>query len=243
MMTKYTDRHYRKRARTRGLRSFQVGVKETDLWVSAERELKREARDLIIRYRQQLEGYIESHPLFLTALQPMPEDPYAPPMVAEMIGMTKRIGVGPMAAVAGALAQFVGQGLLPLSEQVIVENGGDIFLQTKGAATISVFAGDSPLSERIGLKIPVRQMPLGVCSSSGKIGHSLSKGVADVVCILSSSALLADGAATYLGNRIKGASDLRAFGDWVQEIDGLLGGMAVVGDKMAVWGDIELVSL
>ena len=85
MMTKYTERHYRKRTRARGLRSFQVGVKETDLWVSAEQELKRETRDLIIRYRHQLEGYIESHPLFLTALQPMPEDPYAPPMVSEMI--------------------------------------------------------------------------------------------------------------------------------------------------------------
>jgi ApbE superfamily uncharacterized protein (UPF0280 family) len=243
MMPKYTERHYRKRTRTRDLGSFQVGVKETDLWVSAERELSRETRDLIVRYRRQLEGYIESHPLFWTSLQPMPEDPYASPMIAEMIRVTKRIGVGPMAAVAGALAQYVGKGLLTCSDQVIVENGGDIFLHAKRAVTISVFAGDSPLSERIGLKIPLRQMPLGVCSSSGRVGHSLSKGVADAVCVLSSSALLADGAATYLGNRIKRASDLRAFGDWVQEIDGLLGGLAIVGDKMAVWGDIELVSL
>ncbi len=242
-MTKYTERHYRKWTRARGLRSFQVAVKETDLWVSAEQELHKETRDLVIRYRHQLEHYIESHPLFLTTLRPLPEDPYAPPMIAEMIRVTKRIGVGPMAAVAGALAQYVGKGLLQFSDQVIVENGGDIFLQAARAVTISIFAGDSSLSEQIGVKIPTRQMPLGVCSSSGKIGHSLSEGVADVVCVLSSSALLADAAATLLGNRMKGPSDLRAFGDWVHEIDGLVGGVAVVGDKMAVWGDIELVGL
>ena len=242
-MTKYTQRHYRRRARARGLRSFQVAVKETDLWVSAERDLKEETRDLIIRYRHQLERYIESHPLFLTNLQPLPEDPFAPRMVAEMIRVTKGIGVGPMAAVAGALAQYVGKGLLQFSDQVIVENGGDIFLQAERAVTIAVFAGDSSLSEQIGLKVPLRQMPLGVCSSSGKVGHSLSEGGADVVSILSTSSLLADAAATLLGNRIKGASDLRVFGEWVQEIDGLLGGLAIVGDKMAVWGDIELVGL
>jgi hypothetical protein len=243
MMTEYTERLYRRRARARGLRSFQVAVKETDVWVCAEQDLNAETRDLIIRYRHQLELYIESHPLFLTSLQPLPEDPYAPRMIAEMIRVTRGIGVGPMAAVAGALAQYVGKGLLQFSDQVIVENGGDIFLQAKRATTISVFAGDSPLSEQIGVKIPPRQMPLGVCSSSGRVGHSRSEGVADVVCILSPSALLADGAATALGNRIKAASDLRAFGDWVQEIEGLLGGVAVVGDKMAVWGDIELMAL
>jgi ApbE superfamily uncharacterized protein (UPF0280 family) len=242
-MTKYTERHYRGRARARGLRSFQVAVKETDLWVNAEQDLKGETRDLIIRYRHQLERYIESHPLFLTNLQPLPEDPYAPLMVAEMIRVTKGIGVGPMAAVAGALAQYVGKGLLHFSDQVIVENGGDIFLQAERAVTISIFAGDSPLSEQIGLKIPSRQMPLGVCSSSGKVGHSLSEGIADVICILSTSAILADAAATLLGNRIKAAADLREFGNWVQEIEGLLGGVAVVGDKLAVWGDIELVGL
>ena len=243
VMTKYTERDYRRRAQARELRSFQVAVKETDLWVSAETDLKAETRDLIIRYRHQLERYIESHPLFLSTLQPFPKDRFAPQMVAEMIRMTKGIGVGPMAAVAGALAQYVGKGLLEISDQVIVENGGDIFLHTKHEVTIAVFAGDSSLSEQIGLKIPSRQMPLGVCSSSGKVGHSLSEGVADAVCVLSTSAILADAAATLLGNRIKGASDLKAFGEWVQEIDGLLGGLAVVGDRMAVWGDIELVGL
>ncbi|MBW1868220.1 MAG: UPF0280 family protein, partial [Deltaproteobacteria bacterium] len=103
--------------------------------------------------------------------------------------------MGPMAAVAGAIAQYVGMGLLDLTDQVIVENGGDIFLKADRSLTVSVFAGASPLSGRFGLLIPVSRMPLGVCSSSATVGHSLSRGIADVVCILSPSSALADGAA------------------------------------------------
>ena len=75
-----------------------------------------------------------------------------------------------MASVAGAIAQFVAQGLLESTNQVIVENGGDIFLKVNRPVNVSVFAGESPLSEKIGLKIPSRQMPLGICSSSGTVG-------------------------------------------------------------------------
>ena len=136
-MTDYSERAYRKRVKARGLVSFHVAVKETDLWVSAERSLENETRDLILNHRQQLEGYIHSHPDFLTTLQPYPEDPYAPPLVKEMIEAARGIGVGPMASVAGAIAQFVARGLLQLTDQVIVENGGDIFLKTNRPATVS----------------------------------------------------------------------------------------------------------
>ena len=117
---------YRKLVKARGLTSFHIAVRETDMWISADRDLEKETRDLILNYRYQLEGYIQSHPGFLTSLQPYPEDPYAPTMLKEMIKATRRVGVGPMASVAGALAQSVACGLLELTDQVIVENGGDI---------------------------------------------------------------------------------------------------------------------
>ena len=148
-----------------------------------------------------------------------------------------------MATVAGAIAQFVAKGLLQITDQVIVENGGDIFLSVNRQATVSIFAGKSPLSEKIGLVIPIRQMPLGICSSSGTVGHSLSMGVTDVVCIISSSAVLADGAATALGNKIKSKKDLKRVGAWADQINGISGGLAIVEDRMATWGDIELVGL
>ena len=94
------------------------------------------------------------------------------------------------------------------SGQVIVENGGDIFMVAKRPVTVSIFAGPSPLSEKFGLRIQERQMPLGICSSSATVGHSLSRGITDVVCLLSRSTALADAAATALGNRVRKISDL-----------------------------------
>jgi len=243
MKMEFVKRNYRKRVTSSDLVSFQVVVKETDLWVSADRNLEKETRDLVLSYRNQLETYITSHPGFLTSLQPREEDPFAPPIVREMIEATRKAGVGPMASVAGAIAEFVGKDLLKITDQVIVENGGDIFIDVKRPVTVSIFAGRSPLSEKIGLRLPSSQMPLGVCSSSGTVGHSHSEGQADAVCILSSSAVLADGAATALGNRLERKRDLERVDKWAREIGGIIGGVAIMGDRMASWGRVELVAL
>ena len=242
-MAEYTERTYRRRVNNRDLVSFNVVVKETDLWVSADQNLKKETRDLVLNQRHQLENYIDIHPDFLTTLKPYPKDSYAPPMVKEMIEATGALGVGPMASVAGAMAQYVGQGLLKWTDQVIIENGGDIFLKTKRSVTVSIFAGESPLSGKLGVKIPQEKMPLGICASSGTIGHSLSLGSTDIVCIISPSAALADGAATALGNRIRDKKDLERIAEWADEVEGLYGGLAIVKDKVAAWGEVELVGL
>jgi ApbE superfamily uncharacterized protein (UPF0280 family) len=242
-MTEYTERTYRKRVNAKDLVSFHVAVKETDLWVSADQNLEKETRDLVLNQRLQLENYITSHPDFLTTLKPYPEDPYAPPMIKEMIETTRNLGVGPMASVAGAIAQYVGYGLLKWTDQVILENGGDIFLKTNRSVTVSIFAGESPLSGKIGLMIPPEKMPVGVCGSSGTVGHSLSLGSTDIVCIISPSAILADGAATALGNRIRDRKDLEKIADWAGEMAGVSGGLAIVKDKVAAWGEVELVRL
>ena len=239
----YRERKYRERVEAKGLESFHVAVKETDLWVSAEGMLIKETEDRVFEYRAQLENYIRNHPEFARTLHPYPEDPFAPPMVKEMIRCTRDIGVGPMASVAGAISQFVAQGLLEMTGQVIVENGGDIYLTVKRPVTVSVFAGESPLSEKIGLQIPVRQMPLGVCASSGTVGHSLSTGTADAVCLISPSAVLADGAATALCNRVKGKTDLEKVPEWAGQIADIEGGIAILGDRMVTWGDVELVAV
>jgi ApbE superfamily uncharacterized protein (UPF0280 family) len=242
-MQKDEARTYRKRVTAEGLISFNVRIKETDLLVSSDRDLHKEATDLVFDYRYQLESYIKSHPEFLTTLQPYPKDPYAPAIVNDMIMSTRDIGVGPMASVAGAIAQYVGLGLLESTAQVIVENGGDIFLKVNRQVTVSVFAGESPLSDRIGLSIPTRLMPLGICSSSGRVGHSLSRGSTDVITILSQSAIRADGAATSIGNRIRAKTDLGKVAKWAAEMEGILGGIAIMGDSIVTWGDVELVDL
>jgi hypothetical protein len=242
-MPEYTERFYRNRVKSQDLISFEVMVKETDLLVSAEQNLEKETRDLVFESRLQIESYIQNHPDFLTALDPYPEDPYAPILVREMIERSREAGVGPMASVAGAIAEYVGKRLLEKSPQVIVENGGDLFLKADRPVTISIFAGNSPLSEKIGLVIPQRLMPVGVATSSGTVGHSLSLGKADAGCVLSSSAALADAAATALCNRIQGPKDLSKIDEWAKGIKGILGALVVLGDKMATWGQVELVAL
>lgn len=242
-MPLYTERTYRGKSNAGDLVSFHMKVKETDLWVSAEQNFEKETRDLVLDCRQQLESHIRMHPGFAASLLPGASDPYAPKIVNDMIEATKDLSVGPMASVAGAVAQYVGEGLLRFTDQVIVENGGDIFLKTNRPATVSIFAGSSPLSEKLGLEIPVKQMPLGVCSSSAKVGHSLSMGITDVCCILSSSAVFADGAATALGNRVKSKEDLESVAEWAGQMAGIIGGVVIVDDRIAAWGEIELVDL
>jgi ApbE superfamily uncharacterized protein (UPF0280 family) len=242
-MPDYTKRFYRNRVKSEDLVSFEVMVKETDLFVGAECNLEKETRDLIFESRHQIESYIHTHGDFLTALEPYPEDPYAPPLVKEMIECTREVGVGPMASVAGAIAEYVGRHLLEKTNQVIVENGGDLFLKANRPVTVSVFAGTSPLSEKIGLVIPPRLMPLGVASSSGTVGHSLSLGKADVGCVVSPSAALADAAATALCNRIRGPKDLSRIEEWARNLEGIVGALVILGDKLATWGQIELIAL
>ena len=148
-----------------------------------------------------------------------------------------------MAAVAGALAERVGRALEPLSAEVIVENGGDIYLKVASPATVSLFAGKSPLSHRVGLKIDPELTPLGVCTSSGTVGHSFSFGRADAACVLAPNAALADAAASALGNRVQQAGDIAAALEWAAALPDILGAVVIVGDKLGAWGRVELVPL
>jgi len=211
--------------------------------VSASRDLSAQTRDMVHTIRSELEDYIRSKPDFYTTLLPYPEDPFAPEIVKEMISATRTFDVGPMAAVAGTIADFVGSGLLDYSEEVIVENGGDIFLKTARPTTVSVYAGDSPLSNALGLIADPSQMPLGICTSSATVGHSLSLGVADAVCVVAQSASVADAAATALGNRITNKQALKQGLEVIREFEAIKGGIVITGKTMAAWGDIELTMI
>ena len=149
-------------------------------------------------------------PDLLTALVPFPVGDDAPAIARAMAEAAAKVNVGPMAAVAGAFAEFVGRDLLKYSPEVIVENGGDIFLKSTKSRLVGVYAGeDSPLTGQVALKIEPLDTPLGVCTSSGTVGHSLSFGKADAVVALSRSTALADAAATAIGNIVKAETDVQ----------------------------------
>lgn len=237
------ERTYRNIIRPRGLVPFRVVVQETDLHIHARSDLEAAAREAVFEHRGYIEACIRRNPAFARTLTPWREVGPFSPVVAAMVDAGRRAGVGPMAAVAGALAEEVGRALLRYSPEVIVENGGDIFLKLEHPVTIGIFAGRSPLSMKIGLALAAAGRPVAVCTSSGTVGHSLSQGVADAVCVLSDSCALADAAATAIGNRVVSTAtvqDAIAFG---RKIEGVKGVVVIIGKAMGLWGEVEVVPL
>lgn len=237
------DRTYREKMLARGLVSFRVVVKETDLHVSASRNLEEEAKELVEKYRHDLEAFIVKQPVFQETFKPFDVPATAPDIVRSMAEAAKKSGVGPMAAVAGAIAEFVGKGLLKYSDQVIVENGGDIFICTSKPRIVAVYAGASPLSNKVGLEMLPAQTPLGVCTSAGTIGHSFSFGKADAVVVVSKDTALADAAATAIGNKVHYPKDIQSALDYGKSIDGIQGIVIIKDDRIGAWGDIKISSL
>ena len=238
----YQPRYYRDWSKDRDLVSFNVVVKETDLYIRARRLLKDKAFEIVQRQRALLENFITRHPGFLTALTPFPVGDEAPAIARTMEVAAEKVNVGPMAAVAGAFAEFVGRDLLKFSAEIIVENGGDIFMKTAKSRLVGVYAGeDSPLTGKIALKIEPADTPLGVCTSSGTVGHSLSFGKSDAVVVLSASTALADAAATAIGNIVKEETDIEKALGFARSVTGLVGVAVIINDKMGVWGKVNLM--
>lgn len=237
----YEERVYRDRLRDNDLVSFEVKQRETDLFVLAHKNLEEETREAILRYRADLEEYIRKDPAFKEARCPHGVKDGAPLIVRAMAEAGIKAGVGPMAAVAGAMAEFVGRYLLDHSQEIIIENGGDIFIATNKPRQIGIFAGNSPLSDKLTIEIESATTPLGVCTSSGTVGHSLSFGRADAVVVVSASTPLADAAATAICNTIQGETDIPRGIEMAKEIEGIKGLIIIIDSKMGIWGDIKLV--
>jgi hypothetical protein len=160
-----------------------------------------------------------------------------------MIEASQVIGVGPMACVAGAISEYVGRDIAPLTDEFIVENGGDICLKTDHERIMLIYAKDSPYSEKIGIKLKGRDKSYGVCTSSGTVGHSLSFGKADAACIVGDSSLFADGLATYVGNIVKKKDDIAAAIEKGKAYPGISGILIILGDNLGVWGDLEIIKV
>jgi len=237
----YQERSYRGVVSPTGLDAYTLVVKETDLHIMTRGIWLREARDEVVRLRRQVELAIEDDPRFLHCLKPIAVRDTAPPIVRLMAEAARLADVGPMAAVAGGIAQMLGEALAAYSDEVVIENGGDLYVRCLRPVTVGIFAGKSPLSGRVGVRLQAEAMPLGLCTSSGTVGHSLSFGRADAVTCLSDSAALSDAAATAVGNVVSSAQDISRGLHRAQEIPEVKGVLIIVGGAIGAWGDIELV--
>lgn len=257
------ERFYRATMGTR-VHSWVLSIRESDLWIGVDPaswrpEMEAVARAALLDARSQIERYAgsihgangahgsdpapaDTPPPFLASLVPLPDDPAAPPVVRAMLQAGIEAGVGPMAAVAGAVAEHVGRTLRTAfsCKEIIIENGGDLWLAFDRPLTISVYAGTSPLSGLLAIELDPAHSPCGLCTSSGTVGPSLSFGYADAAVILCRDAATADAWATAACNRIQTAEDIGPTLTFLKTHPEVLAGLIVVGDRLGIQGAFRL---
>ena len=246
----YQKRTYRELLKNSDLISFNLTICESDLWISVAKTVSAEykledfktiAQEILSKYRRELENYIIAHPDFRTSYTPVEVIKDAPLIVRSMADATKLAGVGPMASVAGAVAEYVGKDLLKYSGEVMVENGGDIFLATAKKRKVGIYTNNPKFADKVILEIDPADSPLGICTSSGTLGHSISFGQADAAVIVAKSAAVADAFATAVGNMIKTTEDIERGIEFARQFKEISGVVIIKDDQLGAWGKIKLV--
>lgn len=246
-MNLFEERTYRTQFNSERFKGFEVKYLETDLWIgvnpdSFQPEMKELALEKIKLLRDKFDKYIQAEPFFKKSLKPFQSTEIAPPGAIEMAAAAEKAGIGPMSAVAGLFAREVGEEIIqnfPVAEMVI-ENGGDIYVLLKNELVLSVFAGDSILSERIGLIIPSGKNKFGICTSAGTVGPSISYGKADAVVVICDDILLADAFATAFGNKVKSPNDIEKVIKQSEKYPEILSLLIICEDKIGIRGDYEI---
>ncbi len=230
--------------------SFRVEHLETDLWIAVTSRMYRNGiekftLEKVKDYRRVLDNHIKLCPSFLSSIEPVDYDGIVFPIVREMYEASEKAGTGPMSAVAGAMAEYIFCHLIAKYgfEEIVVENGGDIFMKLSQPAIISVFAGDSPLSDRIGLKIKPEQTPVSICCSSATVGHSLSFGTADACVVACNSGALADAYATACCNAVKNIGMIHEVTEQFLQKPEVLSVVIIKEDRIAIGGIFEMTVL
>jgi ApbE superfamily uncharacterized protein (UPF0280 family) len=238
----HTRRSYRCWSVGGGLTRFRIIRFESDIEIAAESDLTMEACRALGSVRRPIEDYGSSNAEFLNSLEPLDPQAASPGIVRRMCMVSREWGVGPMASVAGAVAQYVGRSLEVHSRTVIVENGGDIWIRSHEPVRCMLFAGTaSPFSRRICFSVNAWS-GAGVCTSSHTVGHSRSFGRADAVTVVAEDCIQADAAATSIANRIHGPDDLERELERAAMRKGIRGLVACCGGKLAAFG-VDLLDL
>lgn len=212
-------------------------------WKDTNLRVACEAFDLVtqtvVEERRKLERYIGRHPEFKTTLIPVVLLAEAPEVARRMAVAATLTGLGPMASVAGALAQMgVEAAMAAGCREAIVENGGDLFIHSDTEVTIGLYAGDNAIGNQLAFRINPQNLPLSLCSSSSTMGHSLSFGQCDLATVIAKDGALADSAVTLVCNLIKTEHDLTPVLNDVGAIPGIGGIFAVKNQKIGMWGQL-----
>lgn len=210
--------------------------KESSILFKSERRRAIDAAISAIRiHRMELETYIALHPGFRYALNPVPVETEAPRIVRLMAQSTTPFDVGPMAAVAGVLADLAVEAMLGAGARIaFVENGGEISVSSDESFTIGLYAGGNALSDRVGFQIDPSECPIGIATSSATVGHAISFGEADAVTVFADTSGIADAAATAICNMVRGRdveASVRSGLESAEKIGNIIRGVIVVRGK------------
>jgi len=238
----HTKRFYRDYDNAAGS-AFNVKLDTTDLYIKADTNLHDKAYEVLHEARVELEDYINKHADFLHSLDPLTPIGDEGEISAAMYKASASAGVGPMAAVAGAIAEKVGRSLLPYTDEVIVENGGDIWLKLVKPAVIGIYVNNNYFRKNIGLRINPEDTPCSICTSTSRLGHSLSFGKADSVTIIAKTGALADAVATAVCNMVQTYDDMERAMEFGISIEDVRGCLIIFNEKLAAQGEIELAPL
>ncbi|MFB0527498.1 MAG: UPF0280 family protein [bacterium] len=246
----FEKRKYRELFKSKDLVSFRVNQKETDIYVAVDGKEKENLDSIIAKteklvgdYRQDIENYIKNYPIFEVSFRPVAVDSDAPEIIKQMAHAALLANVGPFASVAGAIAGAVGRKLSEQISDVIIENGGDVFIKTTKTRKVGIYYGSDEISNWFGLEIHPSDTPLGICASSGTCGHSFSFGRADVAVAVAQSTALADACATAMGNLVKEDRDIAKGINFARGIEGIKGVVIIKDGKFGLWGDIRIISI
>ena len=243
----HQTRFYRQHFNTARFRGFTVSFHETDLWIGTDPssyrdEMKLVALETVRHLREKLDDYIFTEPAFARSLVPFVPAETAPAEAKDMAAASSAAGIGPMASVAGLFARAVSEALTKnfSVNEMVIENGGDIFARLCSHLVLAVYAGSSPLSGKIGLVVPEGMGDLGICTSSATVGPSLSLGKADAAAVVCRDVLLADAFATALCNMVKQPADIDKALEYSEEHPEILAVVIICGDKLGMRGSFEM---
>lgn len=242
----YEERKYRNILNRERFEYFNVVHLETDLWIGLSKsapveELTPRITQDIISLRRVLDDHIRKNPEFATSYTPLDSSGSAPDPVKRLLVAGKQADTGPMAGIAGLFSEHIGRKILEYTPgtELLVENGGDIFCSVNSPILISIYAGSSVLSNKIGLNIAAGKW--GICTSSGTVGHSTSLGKADAVTVVAKDTVLADALATRIANEVKSADDVQRTTEAAANYTEIEGAVIICRDKIGLSGDLEVL--
>ncbi len=239
-------RFYRKLYKRKGSKAFELTAGESDIFIQIPKErysknLKKELLEKLILLREQILAYGREHKEFLSSLKPITVSPLAPEIVKKMVYASSKIGVGPMAGVAGAINLFLGKHLENMKiGEFFIENGGDTYVSSGKEITVALITGTPSIDGKLGIELPAGRW--GVCSSSSKIGHSLSFGQTELVTVVGKDPIEADCAATLLGNS-KSMEELTSTAEKLIRSGIITGIIGLIDGKFLIHGNIKFVKL